>query len=302
LRILILGSEGFIGGHCVTHFLAKKYTVFGIDLFEQPSRNYKYTKVSRLSPELDELFEQNPFDAVINAAGSGNVPYSMTHPLIDFEANSLDTIRVLEAIRKHQPTCKYIHISSAAVYGNPVALPVQEDHATVPLSPYGWHKLIGEQLCMEYSSIYSLNLAIVRPFSVYGIGLKKQLFWDVYHKIVDSPTGSIELHGTGFESRDFIQISDLVRVFDLILERGLLKGEVYNLASGEEVSIKEAVETFIETLGRPITYRFNGIVRTGDPLNWKADVTKIQRLGFIPNNNLLIGLAEVSAWLQQLKN
>jgi UDP-glucose 4-epimerase len=301
LKILILGSEGFIGSHCVSYFLNSGRSVFGIDLFEQPTRDYTYSKVSRLSPELDELFAANTFDAVVNAAGSGNVPYSMTHPVIDFEANSLDTIRVLEAIRKHQPMCKYIHISSAAVYGNPSRLPVQEDHATLPLSPYGWHKLIAEQLCKEYSSVYALNLAIIRPFSVYGVGLKKQLFWDLYNKIKNS-SSHIELHGTGMESRDFIHVHDLVRAIELILENGLLNGETYNIASGEETSIQKVVDIFLKTLDHPIAYQFNGKVRAGDPLQWKADITSIKRLGFAPKRTLPEGLTEVSAWLHQLSS
>jgi UDP-glucose 4-epimerase len=281
--------------------MAKGNDVFGIDLLEQPTRKYHYTKVSRLSPELDEVFENNSFDGIINAAGSGNVPYSMTHPVIDFEANSLDTIRVLEAIRKHQPMCKYIHISSAAVYGNPTTLPVQEEHVTVPLSPYGWHKLIAEQLCKEYSSIYSLNLAVIRPFSVYGIGLKKQLFWDIYHKIENS-TSTIELHGTGLESRDFIHVHDLIQAIDFILKKGSLRGEVYNLASGVETTIQEVVDIFISTLKHPVSYRFSGKVRAGDPLNWRADITRIRELGFTPSYTLRNGLLEVSGWLQQLNN
>lgn len=280
--------------------MAKGNDVFGIDLLEQPSKKYHYAKVSRLSPEMDEVFEKNSFDAIINAAGSGNVPYSMTHPVIDFEANSLDTIRVLEAIRKHQPTCKYIHISSAAVYGNPSHLPVHEDAATIPLSPYGWHKLIAEHLCKEYSSIYSINLAIIRPFSVYGIGLKKQLFWDVFYKIKNS-VGVIELHGTGTESRDFIHIHDLIKAIDIIVHKGQLKGEAYNLASGKETTIREVIELFTKALNERVKFEFNGKVRAGDPLNWRADITRIQKLGFKLDFPLERGLTEISTWLQQLK-
>lgn len=280
--------------------MAKGSDVFGIDLLEQPTKKYHYTKVSRLSPELDEVFENNSFDGVINAAGSGNVPYSMTHPVIDFEANSLDTIRVLEAIRKHQPKCRYIHLSSAAVYGNPVRLPIHETDPTLPLSPYGWHKLIAEQLCMEYSSIYGINVAVIRPFSVYGIGLKKQLFWDVFNKIEKS-TEIIELHGTGMESRDFIHVYDLIEAIDVIVRNGQLKGEIYNLASGKETTIKEVVELFVKTLNVPLSCTFNGKVRAGDPLNWRADITHVQSLGFTPRYTLETGLEGVSRWLQQIK-
>ncbi|NOT76638.1 MAG: NAD-dependent epimerase/dehydratase family protein [Cyclobacteriaceae bacterium] len=300
MRILILGSEGFIGSHCVRFFLSYNHNVAGADLFEQPLQQYAYTKVSRLSPELDEIFTAEIFDAVINASGSGNVPYSMTHPVLDFEANSLDTIRVLDAIRKHQPGCKYIHISSAAVYGNPVRLPIQEDDEKIPLSPYGWHKLISEQLCKEYTKIFTLNTAVVRPFSVYGPGLKKQMFWDIYQKTLGNK-GSIELHGTGNESRDYIYINDMIHALDCILRNAPMQGEVYNLATGEETTIKKAVELFLHALDGTREYYFNNTVRPGDPLNWRADISKLKVLGFNSQVSVSKGLQELAEWLIKIR-
>ena len=166
MEILVIGSEGFIGSHCIDYFTQKGDAVAGLDIFESSSKKYAYTKISRLSPELDDVFEKKKFDVVINAAGSGNVSYSMTHPLIDFEANVLDTMKILDALRRYQPNVKYIHFSSAAVYGNPVLLPIQETAASKPLSPYGWHKLISEQLCKEYTSLFKIKTAILRPFSL----------------------------------------------------------------------------------------------------------------------------------------
>lgn len=299
MKILILGSEGFIGSHCIDHFSADKHEIFGMDLYEQPSRKYAYTKVSRLSPEFEEIFRNQAFDAVINAAGSGNVPYSMTHPVLDFEANALDTIRLLDAIRNNRPGCKYIHISSAAIYGNPTMLPVGEDAAALPLSPYGWHKLLAEQLCKEYTLIYGLRTAVVRPFSVYGNGLKKQLFWDLYQKSRNT-TGKIELFGTGKESRDYIHVVDVVNAIDCVLKNGSLTGEAYNLASGVETSIEQAVQFFFNALSPTQEYYFNGRVREGDPLNWRANIGKIKKLGFSGKHDLSSGMKELAKWLHSL--
>jgi dTDP-glucose 4,6-dehydratase/UDP-glucose 4-epimerase len=297
VKILIIGSEGFIGSHFVDFFLEKGSTVTGLDLFEQPARKYQYIKISRLSPEFEEIFHQHSFDAVINAAGSGNVPYSMTHPVLDFEANCLDSIRVLDNIRKHQPGCKYIHISSAAVYGNPQRLPVNESDPVSPMSPYGWHKLVAEKLCQEYTSIYKTQTAVIRPFSVYGPRLKKQLFWDLYQKFLTKKEG-IELFGTGKESRDFIHVKDLVRAVDLILQEGQLEGECYNIASGKEYTIEEAVSVFLAAMGEKAKYSFNGVVREGDPLNWRADISSLKILGFKPAIELDEGLRDTVKWMQ----
>lgn len=300
-RVLILGSEGFIGSHLVRHFINRDWDVFGCDLYEAPSHPYAYRKISRLSPELDEVFLAGTFDACINAAGSGNVNYSMTHPFSDFEANSLDTIRVLETIRRFQPECRYVHLSSAAVYGNPKRLPITEEDPLSPLSPYGWHKLIAENLCREYSSIYKIKTLAVRPFSVYGPGLKKQLFWDLFQKIRQAKGDTVELWGTGKESRDFIFIQDLVAVLHLLLERAPMQGEVYNVASGVETTVEEAATSLGNHINPDVKIIFNQQVREGDPLNWRADVSKLTALNFRPEVQLQDGIKILAAWMKDLK-
>jgi len=299
MNILIVGSEGFIGSHCASHFLSKDHQVIGLDLFEQSTGHYRYIKVSRLSPEFDEIFEKESFDLVINAAGSGNVPYSMQHPVSDFEANCLDTIRILDAIRKHHQHAKYIHLSSAAVYGNPEKLPVKEEDRLQPLSAYGWHKLMSEHLCREYTQIYSLKTAILRPFSVYGEGLKKQLFWDLFQKSKQGT--SVSLIGTGKESRDFIHVSDLAKAIDCISEKSPLNGEAYNLASGRETTIADAVSTFFQAMQLKPSLEFNGVTRSGDPLNWRADISRLSHLGFVPAVDLNSGMQRVAKWMRSIQ-
>jgi dTDP-glucose 4,6-dehydratase/UDP-glucose 4-epimerase len=298
LRLLILGSEGFIGKHCVSYFSQKSHEVYGVDLFERPTLDYQYFKVSRLSPELDELFSKVQFDLVINASGSASVPYSMTHPVLDFEANCLDTIRILDEIRKKQPECRYIHLSSAAVYGNPVKLPVSESDKLSPLSPYGWHKLISENLCREYQEIYGLKIAIVRPFSVYGRGLKKQLFWDVYQKVKAGKP--FELFGTGMESRDFIYIDDVVEALEFISGHSPMNASVYNLASGIESRIADVVSLFFKHLNVSPDYQFRGEIRSGDPVNWRADVKLLMDLGFKTRLSLEDGISDLAAWIREV--
>lgn len=297
MKILIIGSEGFIGSNCVKYFIHKGYTIWGVDLFNQSTQLYNYRKISRLSDDLEEIIKNNQFDVLINASGSANVNYSMTHPIIDFEANCLDVIIVLEDIRKYQNNCKYVHISSAAVYGNPIELPIQEEAKTKPLSPYGWHKLISENLCNEYNSVHGIQTVIVRPFSVYGPGLRKQLFWDLFQKIKSS-NGVIELWGTGNESRDFIYIDDLVSAIHIIIDSAKMNGEVYNLASGQETSIANVIKLFINSYDSNIEYKFNGQVREGDPINWRADISKLKKLGFYPQKKINEGLKDLTNWLK----
>ncbi len=298
MNILIIGSEGFIGSHCVSFFLEKGATVTGVDL-TATARAVGYNYIPHTTGTgYNALFAEKQFDACINASGNGSVPVSIQDPLFDFTANCSEPVALLEAIRINNPTCKLIQLSSAAVYGTPATLPVKENSALQPLSPYGWHKLLSEQLCKEYVQLYGLSVAVVRPFSVYGPGLRKQLLWDIFQRTQQSDV--LELWGTGNESRDFIYIADLMNAFAVILEKAAMQGEAYNLASGVETRICD-VATELCSLIRPhIQLGFNGAVRAGDPLNWRASIEKISALGFTPQTTLSEGLQQTVTWMKQV--
>lgn len=295
----MLGSEGFIGKHVIDFYKRLGWNIWGADLFETASKQYKYVKLSRLSPELDDLLQQQSFDYCINAAGSGNVSYSVSHPVIDFEANVLDVIRLLDVLRKLQPQCRYVQLSSAAVYGNPVFLPILEDAACIPVSPYGHHKWIAEIVCREYASIYKQGIVIVRPFSVFGPGLKKQLFWDLYRRYLESPSG-IEVWGTGQESRDFVFVEDLVAAIHCIILNDSFTCNVYNIASGNETSIAEAVTRLFAHIDPNTEIRFNNMTRAGDPLNWRADISKLKSIGFQQSFDFAVGIEKLANWYKSL--
>ena len=299
MNILILGSEGFIGRHCVKYFKQKGWNVYGCDLVDYPSEKYNYLKLSRLQPSFDELFVGTLFNVCINSAGNGSVPISIEHPITDFDANCNDVIRILDLLRTKNKNCKYIHISSAAVYGNPKQLPIKEEDLPLPLSPYGWHKHISEIICKEYHHLYNLPVVIIRPFSIFGPGLYKQLFWDLYQQCIKNEK-EIVLWGTGAESRDFVYIDDLLIALHQIIEKSPMQANTYNIANGVEITIKEAAAYFIENYDNSINLTFNNHQRIGDPTNWKADITSIKNLGFEPRYNFKKGIIETIKWLKGL--
>lgn len=304
IEVLIIGSEGFIGKHLVSAF-KDECNVTGCDLIGASQLSgYAYIKVSGSAVDWESVFSQNKFDICINVAGSANVSSSMINPLTDFEANVLDVMRILEAIRKFSASCKYMHFSSAAVYGNPTTLPVTENTVVNPLSPYGWHKLISEQICKEYYSVYGIQSAILRPFSVFGPGLKRQIFWDIYQKYLNNDKGNIILFGTGIESRDFIYIDDLVAAVTHIMKVSSFKADIYNIGNGIEVTIEEAATKFLQLFGTAYNLQFNGEVKSGDPKNWKADITNLSALGYTGQFSIEEGLKKYQKWLftQDLKS
>ena len=299
MNIIILGSQGFIGTYLCNHFLKSAQSVYGADVLEIPANSkYHYVKVSRLSAQWEDLLKLTTFDICINAAGSGNVAYSVDNPVIDFEANTLDVMRILDALRKYMPQCKYIHISSAAVYGNPDTLPIKELAALQPISPYGFHKMMSEIVCKEYQQLYHLNIAIIRPFSIYGNGLRKQLLWDICNKL--SNDNAITLFGNGNETRDFIHITDFVLLVEKIILSGNFNGEIYNAASGKQMKIKEVAAIFEKSFGTDKTIYFNGSIKQADPSNWQADITKIKELGYKPSANFNDGVNAYITWFNKL--
>ncbi|MDX2049448.1 MAG: hypothetical protein SFU87_21860, partial [Chitinophagaceae bacterium] len=100
--------------------------------------------------------------------------------------------------------------------------------------------------------------------------------------------------------RDYIFVKDLVRGIDAVLQQGAMQGEVYNLASGIETRIEEAVQTYFDALQIKPAYRFNGTIREGDPLNWRADISRIKQLGFSLQYNLSSGLSELAKWVKEV--
>ena len=295
MNILILGSEGFIGSH-LCDFFVTQHTVIGYDTSSNAIYSHNKTHYhSNLYTTLSSIFNTYTIDVCINAAGSANVGMSVQEPINDFTANALFTMQVLDAIRQHSAACKYLHISSAAVYGNPTTLPIAEYHTLAPISPYGYHKLIAEKISEEYAKLYNIKTAIIRPFSVYGPRLKKQLFWDIYNKATSSNT--VQMFGTGNETRDFIYITDVVAIINAIITNSKFEFEIYNTASGHANTIGEVTALFCGMFATPKAIVFNTIIKQGDPLYWQANIEKIKQLYNQPMLPITSGLQKTYQWI-----
>ncbi len=293
MKILIIGSEGFIGTHARIHFEQLGSIVYSADVLDIERKNY--TKLLSKEETFSKLFEDSNPDVCINASGSANVSFSFEQPQLDFELNVLNVQKILIAARNHSPNCKIINFSSAAIYGNPDKLPISENQAANPLSPYGFHKLQSELLMSEYHKFFGLKTCSLRVFSAFGPFLKKQLFWELYQKSLSSETP--ELFGTGHESRDFIYIDDLVKIIHLVIDHCTFEGSIFNVANGEEVTIENASTIFYKHLNPSIKPVFNNKVKQGDPLNWKADISKISDMGYKRSVSFEDGIAAYVKWL-----
>lgn len=299
MNLLIIGSKGFIGSYIFRHFAADKNNlVYGCDLVTDYTTPNYFT-IDASNANYHEIFEATAVDVCINCSGAASVPDSFEHPYRDFLLNTANVYAMLDAIKKHRPGCRYINLSSAAVYGNPQTLPISETSELAPLSPYAFHKLEAEQVCSEFNRFYNIQTCSLRIFTAYGRGLKKQLFWDIAQKTVRA--NNIQLFGTGNESRDFIHVHDIVQAMELIVRKGEFNGAVYNIANTIEITIANAANEFLQHLSWKGELTFNGEIRKGDPLNWWADIKKLKTLGYIQMVSIEDGLKDYAQWLREEK-
>jgi UDP-glucose 4-epimerase len=301
MTVLIVGVTGFIGRHLARQFARSGWTVIGIgtrSTENSPVQDLSaYFQLSLPSKELADIVQTLQFDLCVHCVGRASVELSMADPVADFRSSVDATINILDAIRKCSPKSRVIYLSSAAVYGNPGSLPISESHLTGPISPYGFHKLMCEQLMSEYWTVYGIESASVRIFSAYGPGLRRQVLWDLCQKLATQPV--VKLRGTGNESRDFIHVLDVANAIQLLAMQPICQAEVFNLASGREVTVAHLAELIRAEFNSQVAIEFDQAVMTGVPKNWRADISKIEALGYRSTVDLESGIAAFARWARR---
>ena len=296
--VLVTGVAGFIGRYIARHFSAQGWSVIGIDNSPPeiaPLHNLKaYHQLKLPDQSFHHLLKEYSPNVLIHCAGRASVDLSIINPDIDFQSNTALTFEILNALRINAPSCRFIFLSSAAVYGNPESLPIRENQHCSPISPYGFHKLQSEQLCLEFTKVYGVQTASMRIFSAYAPGLRRQVLWDICRQAIYQPI--VKLKGSGQESRDFIHALDIAKALMVVATSAPMEGEAYNIASGREVTVAELANLVFESLDYQGTVEFDGIVPVGTPLNWQADVTKLASLGITNFSSLERGVNVYTNW------
>lgn len=295
MKILVIGSRGFIGSHCVD-FFSRQHEVWECDVIIDYDRP-RYIFIEAVDSDFQDIFINHKFDVCVNCSGAANVPFSLEKPYNDFQLNTLNVFKILDAIRRFNQECRYINMSSAAVYGNPEALPITESMPYRPVSPYGVHKEMAEMLCDEFHRHWGVRTSCVRIFSAYGPRLKKQLLWDLALKAKNNER--VELFGTGRETRDFIYVTDLVRLIDCVIANAPFEADIINAANGRQIEIAEIARLMMEALGCGKEIMFKGVNRKGDPLNWEADISKAKALGYVQETDIKQGINNYVKWLKE---
>jgi UDP-glucose 4-epimerase len=301
--VLITGAFGFIGQYVASEFKKNNYFVIGIG--HGCPTMYELERIG-----IDDWYESDiNFNSlkcitkvpnyIVHCAGNGSVGLSVENPIMDFNKNVNTTLDVLEFIRVCCPEASLIYLSSAAVYGAKEDNIINENDYLNPVSPYGFHKLTAETLCKSYYHNFGLKIAIVRFFSIFGEGLKKQLLWDACNKIANADK-QVVFYGTGSETRDWLYVTDaaklIVQLIDIKFEFKIING-----ASGDRVTVKDILNLLKKELNNnEVKIIFNNHQKIGDPKFYHADMNAMFETGWKPEIQLATGLTKYVNWFNHL--
>ncbi len=304
MKLLVTGSRGFVGGSVGRFASHAGHDVLGVARSSQPEPDWpgRYLQADVLHAPLADVIADFAPDVVLHGAGTASVGASLHAPLEDLRAAVLTWANTLESIRLSGVRPVVLFPSSAAVYGNPVVLPVPEDAPVAPVSPYGFHKAACELIAREYAECFGLTVIACRLFSLFGVRQRRLLVWELFEQMQGLEL-TVWLQGTGQESRDYLHIADLADALlgvaahpATTVRRGTL--QVLNLASGLETPVLNLAHQMQMLMGADKPVACRGVDRPGNPARWAADVTPLRAL--LPNwqpRSLTDGLRDcLTAW------
>jgi UDP-glucuronate 4-epimerase len=297
MKYLVTGAAGFIGSQLAEALVADGHDVVGVDCFTDyydvgaKERNAGGLDVRRLDL-ADDALELTGVDGVFHLAGQPGVrSFGEAFPLY-VRRNVLATQRVFEACAA--AGVRVVFASSSSVYGDAESYPTPEGAQPRPLSPYGVTKLACEHLAHAYAQSFSLDVVVLRYFTVYGPRQRPDMFFRrVCERLLDG--GEFEIFGSGEQSRSFTYVGDVVDATCAAMERAP-SGETYNVGGGDESTMLAAIALLEEVSGRSLAVRRTEVAR-GDMLRTSADISRIrEQLGWQPRTSLRDGLQAEWSW------
>lgn len=302
MKIVVTGGAGFIGSNLVNELLSRNHFVRVIDNLStgyninvNPNVDFHEADVRDLK-KINEI--THGFDVIIHlAANVGNVK-SIEDPIHDAEVNVLGTRNIISAILNNKIP-SLIYFSSAAIYGAPKYLPIDENHPCEPDSPYGVSKLAGEKDVLCMSRISNFRSVCFRPFNVYGKNQRFDAYGNVipifFQKIYNGEP--ITIYGDGEQTRDFINVKDIVRAVVISVENDI--NGIFNLATGKAITINQLVEYMEVATGEKIKINYTA-PRKGEVIHSSANVTNlVNNLNYQPNLSFIELLKDYWEWFKK---
>ncbi len=322
MRVLVVGGAGYIGSHMVKLLGREGFEVTTLDNF---STGYRDAVTCGELVEgdmaerdlLDQLFANQRFDGVMHFAAYIQVGESVQDPAKYYRNNITNTQNLLDAMLAHDVRC-FIFSSTAAIFGEPQRVPIDETHPKNPMNPYGRTKWVVEQMLQDYDTAYGLKSMCLRYFNATGadpdgaIGERHDPESHLIPLVLQAASGrrpQITVFGTDYDTpdgtciRDYIHVNDLCDLHLLAL-RKLWQGggsDAFNLGNGNGFSVKEVIETARRVTGQDISV-IHGERRAGDPARLVADSKRAQReLGWKPRlADLAVIIEHAWRWERQV--
>ena len=298
-KVVVTGAYGFLGRNLSRLLAAEGFHVTGLghgvwDRDEWKKWGLSDWHVADITLESLLTYAGDP-EMLFHCAGSGSVSFSMTHPAQDYQRTVGSTLAVLEFARVYRRSLKLIFPSSAGVYGAVARMPIAINGPMQPTSPYGVHKKIAEDLCRSYGTHFGVESSIIRLFSVYGIGIRKQLLWDACDKI---SVGNTEFFGTGEETRDWIHVDDAARLLLLAASSTSRHAFIANGGGGEALTVREVLQAIADQFAAgPVS--FSGTPRPGDPVHYQADISESSAIGWQPTKDWRSEIKSYVEWYRR---
>lgn len=290
MKMLVTGGAGFIGSNLVERLIDDGNEVTIIDNLSTGSRENLHKKAEFFELDIASLDAIKPVfknkEIVFHIAAIPSVPRSIEDPAAVFRSNVMGTLNVLLASRDAGAK-RVIYSASSSAYGNQQILPLKEDLPPKPMSPYAISKLVGEQLCKQFSDLYDLDTISLRYFNVYGRRMNRGSYAAVVATFLCQRKDGqpLTIVGDGLQERDFTHVSDVVGAN--ILSAGVKRGggEVVNIGAGDSHSVLKLAKIIGgEKLHLP--------ERPGDVRNSLADISKTKKLlGWEPKVSLKDGIS-----------
>lgn len=303
MKVLVTGGCGFIGSHTVDMLVEQGHQVVVVDnLLAGDAHNLnsqaEFYKVDITSDELKNIFQKFMPEVVYHLAAQIDIQKSIKEVGFDAHINILGTINVLDCCRAYR-VGKIIYASSAAVYGNPQYLGVDELHPINPISFYGISKHTPEHYIMTYSELYGIGYTILRYSNAYGPRQDPKGEGGVISIFIDKMLKGIQptIFGDGEQTRDFIYVRDVALANLAALKTG--EGDIINVSTNTAVTVNQLFSTMrsiINFIGEPIY----GPVRKGDIIHSYLDNDKALRvLSWKPQFTIEEGLRETMEYYCQ---
>lgn len=252
-KIFLTGSEGFIGSHLTEKLVKSGHKVKCLVQYNFSNQigwldkidNKVLKEVEIISGDIrDSNFIEKKIgkntEIIINLAALIGIPYSYTAPKSYIDTNVYGLLNILEVGKKLKNLESLIHTSTSEVYGTPEKLPIKESHKLSAQSPYAASKIAGDQLALSFYKSFGLPVSIIRPFNTYGPRQSTRAIIPTI--ITQCLRGSIIKVGSIFPTRDFVYVSDTVEGFTKTIGNHRAIGEIINLGTGYEISVKDLIK------------------------------------------------------------